>query len=88
LSSASGAFRRFTSTWVEWDPGIYGAELARHCYDRVPARSIGREQAARLVAILPAPLKRRLSLSLCACPRYRTKAEGSGIKVFTLSEAR
>lgn len=44
---------------VEWGPGIYGAEAASRSYYRVSARSIGREQAARLAAILPAPLKRR-----------------------------
>ncbi len=44
---------------VEWGPGIYGAEPACRYYDRTPARSVAREQAARLAAILPAPLKRR-----------------------------
>ena len=44
---------------VEWGPGIYGAESACHYYDGNAARNIGREQAARLAAILPAPLKRR-----------------------------
>jgi monofunctional biosynthetic peptidoglycan transglycosylase len=44
---------------VEWGPGIYGAESACRAYDRTPARSIGRQQAARLAAILPAPLRRR-----------------------------
>jgi monofunctional biosynthetic peptidoglycan transglycosylase len=44
---------------VEWGPGIYGAEAACRTYDRTAARNIGREQAARLAAILPAPLKRR-----------------------------
>ena len=44
---------------VEWGPGIYGAESACRYYDGVAARNIGREQAARLAAILPAPLKRR-----------------------------
>jgi len=44
---------------VEWGPGIYGAEPACRYYDQTPARTIGREQAARLAAILPAPLKRR-----------------------------
>ena len=44
---------------VEWGPGVYGAESASRTYDGVPARNIGREQAARLAAILPAPLKRR-----------------------------
>ncbi|HKM65722.1 MAG TPA: monofunctional biosynthetic peptidoglycan transglycosylase [Candidatus Acidoferrum sp.] len=44
---------------VEWGPGIYGAESACRYYDETPARNIGRQQAARLAAILPAPLKRR-----------------------------
>jgi monofunctional glycosyltransferase len=44
---------------VEWGPGIYGAEPACRYYDETAARNIGREQAARLAAILPAPLKRR-----------------------------
>src|SRR6202008_4727734 len=44
---------------VEWGPGIYGAESACRYYDGTTARNIGREQAARLAAILPAPLKRR-----------------------------
>jgi monofunctional glycosyltransferase len=44
---------------VEWGPGIYGADAACHYYYRIPAGSVGREQAARLAAILPAPLKRR-----------------------------
>lgn len=44
---------------VEWGPGIYGAESACRYYDQVAARNIGRQQAARLAAILPAPLKRR-----------------------------
>ncbi len=44
---------------VEWGPGVYGAESACRYYDRTSARSIKREQAAQLAAILPAPLKRR-----------------------------
>jgi len=44
---------------VEWGPGVYGAESACRYYYGIPARKIGREQAARLAAILPAPLKRR-----------------------------
>ncbi|MGA7624278.1 MAG: monofunctional biosynthetic peptidoglycan transglycosylase [Candidatus Acidiferrales bacterium] len=44
---------------VEWGPGIYGAESACRYYDETEARNIGRQQAARLAAILPAPLKRR-----------------------------
>lgn len=44
---------------VEWGPGIYGAESASRYYYRTPARNIGRQQGARLAAILPAPLKRK-----------------------------
>jgi monofunctional biosynthetic peptidoglycan transglycosylase len=44
---------------VEWGPGIYGAESASRYYYGTASRSIGREQGARLAAILPAPLKRR-----------------------------
>jgi monofunctional biosynthetic peptidoglycan transglycosylase len=44
---------------VEWGPGIYGAESACRYYDGTSARNVGRERAARLAAILPAPLKRR-----------------------------
>jgi monofunctional glycosyltransferase len=44
---------------VEWGPGVYGAESACRYYDQTAARNIGREQSARLAAVLPAPLKRR-----------------------------
>ena len=44
---------------VEWGPGIYGADAACRTYYHTPARSIGRQQSARLAAILPAPLNRR-----------------------------
>jgi monofunctional biosynthetic peptidoglycan transglycosylase len=44
---------------VEWGPGIYGAESACRYYDGTAARNIDRQQAARLAAILPAPLRRR-----------------------------
>ena len=44
---------------VEWGPGVYGAESACRYYYRTSARNIGREESARLAAILPRPLKRR-----------------------------
>ena len=44
---------------VEWGPGVYGAESASRYYYQTSARNIGREQSARLAAILPLPLKRR-----------------------------
>ncbi len=43
---------------VEWGPGVYGAEAAAHTWYGTSARKIGREQGARLAAILPLPLKR------------------------------
>ena len=44
---------------IEWGPGIYGADAACRSYDGTAARNLSRDQAARLAAILPAPLKRR-----------------------------
>ncbi len=44
---------------VEWGPGVYGAESACRYHNETAARNIGRQQAARLAGILPAPLKRR-----------------------------
>jgi monofunctional glycosyltransferase len=44
---------------VEWGPAIYGADPACRYWYEIPARNIGRQPAARLAAILPAPLKRR-----------------------------
>ena len=44
---------------IEWGPGIYGAEAASRYYFRVPASRIGREQAAELAEVLPAPLHRK-----------------------------
>jgi monofunctional biosynthetic peptidoglycan transglycosylase len=44
---------------VEWGPGIFGAEAASRAYYRTSARNIGRDEGARLAAILPAPLKRK-----------------------------
>lgn len=42
---------------VEWGPGIYGAEGASQYYFHKPARALTIEEAARLAAILPDPLK-------------------------------
>jgi monofunctional biosynthetic peptidoglycan transglycosylase len=44
---------------VEWGPGIYGVEAASHADYGISARRLGRDQAARLAAVLPLPLKRR-----------------------------
>jgi len=42
---------------IEWGPGIYGAEAASQAWYSVPAAKINRDQAARLAAILPLPLR-------------------------------
>jgi monofunctional glycosyltransferase len=44
---------------VEWGPGIYGADAACRAWYGTSARNVGREESARLAAILPAPLRRR-----------------------------
>lgn len=44
---------------VEWGPGVYGAEAAAKHHFGVPAARLSREQAARLAAILPSPLRRK-----------------------------
>ena len=43
---------------VEWGPGVYGAEAAARYHYGVPASRIGRDQGARLAAILPSPRHR------------------------------
>jgi monofunctional glycosyltransferase len=42
---------------AEWGPGIYGAEAAAEHYFRKPAKALSSEEAARLAAVLPDPLK-------------------------------
>lgn len=43
---------------IEWGPGIFGIEAAARHHYGVSARQLTREQAARLAAIIPAPLRR------------------------------
>ncbi len=43
---------------IEWGPGIFGAEAATEFWYKKPASQITRDQAARLAAIIPNPLKR------------------------------
>jgi monofunctional biosynthetic peptidoglycan transglycosylase len=40
---------------AEWGDGVFGAEMAARTHYRKSARSLSREEAARLAAILPAP---------------------------------
>ena len=42
---------------IEWGPGVYGAEAASQAWYNVPAAKINRDQAARMAAILPLPLR-------------------------------
>jgi monofunctional biosynthetic peptidoglycan transglycosylase len=44
---------------IEWGPGIYGAEAAASAYYGIPAARLGREESARLAAIIPSPLTRK-----------------------------
>jgi monofunctional biosynthetic peptidoglycan transglycosylase len=44
---------------VEWGPGVWGAEESAEYHYGIAAVRIGREQAARLAAILPSPVRRK-----------------------------
>lgn len=43
---------------IEWGPGVYGAEAAAHTWYNLPAARVNRDQAARLAAVIPLPLRR------------------------------
>ena len=43
---------------AEWGPGIYGVDAAAHHYFDTSAARLSPDQAARLAAILPQPIKR------------------------------
>ena len=44
---------------VEWGPGVYGADAACRTWYGTSPRNVSRDEAVRLSAILPAPLKRK-----------------------------
>jgi monofunctional biosynthetic peptidoglycan transglycosylase len=44
---------------IEWGPGVYGAEAASRTWYGIPAVRVDREQAARLAALIPSPLRRK-----------------------------
>ena len=44
---------------VEWGPGIFGAEAAAQYHFHTTAAALDRDQAARLAAILPNPIRRK-----------------------------
>jgi monofunctional biosynthetic peptidoglycan transglycosylase len=44
---------------IEWGPGVYGAEAAARNWYGLPAARLNRDQAARLAAVIPSPLRRK-----------------------------
>ena len=44
---------------IEWGPGVFGAEAAAAYHYKTTAGKLSREQAARLAAIIPNPIRRR-----------------------------
>jgi len=44
---------------IEWGPGVFGIEAAAEYHYHTSAASLGREQSARLAAILPSPRRRK-----------------------------
>jgi monofunctional biosynthetic peptidoglycan transglycosylase len=42
---------------AEWGDGVFGAEMAARTHYRKSAKTLSREEAARLAAILPSPLR-------------------------------
>ena len=43
---------------IEWGPSVFGAEAASEHWYHIPASQLNRDQAVRLAAIIPNPLKR------------------------------
>jgi len=44
---------------IEWGPGMFGIEAASRRHFHKPASQLSREEAARLAAVIPSPLRRR-----------------------------
>jgi monofunctional glycosyltransferase len=44
---------------IEWGPGVYGADAAARLWYGTPAAKLNRDQAARLAAVIPSPLRRK-----------------------------
>jgi len=44
---------------IEWGPGIYGTEAGALAWYNVPAARLTRDQAARMAALIPSPLRRK-----------------------------
>jgi len=65
---------------VEMGPGVYGVEAAAQRYFHVSARHVSPAQAARLIAILPSPLKWQV-IDPGAYVRRRDARIGRGARV-------
>ena len=44
---------------IEWGPGVFGIEAAAQRYFHKPVTRLTRDEAARLAAVIPSPLRRR-----------------------------
>jgi len=62
---------------VEMGPGVYGVEAAAQKYFHVSANEVSPAQAARLIAILPSPLKWQV-IDPSAYVRRRDRKVGAG----------
>lgn len=58
---------------AEWGPGVFGIEAAAQHHYGTSASSLSRDQAARLVACLPAPLVRRPQDQTRTAGRIKTR---------------
>jgi monofunctional glycosyltransferase len=63
---------------VEWGPGVFGAEAAARYHYGVPASRTGREQGARLAAILPSPRHRQPARMSRYAARILTRMDQMG----------
>ena len=63
---------------AEWGPGVFGIEAAARHHYGTSASSLSRDQAARLVACLPAPLVRRPQDQTRTAARIKTRMAQMG----------
>ena len=63
---------------VEWGPGVYGIDEAAATHYSTSARALSRDQAARLVACLPAPRDRRPQEMSRTASRIQTRMRQMG----------
>ena len=63
---------------AEWGPGVFGIEAAANHHYGASAAALTRDQAARLVACLPAPLERRPQSMDRTASRIQTRMRQMG----------